>query len=133
MSQEAMSWVFRKSEAKGHARGVLMWIAYHADENGEGAFPSIRTLSRFTGSTPRQIRYCLRRLEAIWELHTEIAASPTKTNVYSLPGVRKEKAVPPGNWCPPATGAYMYKKRSGKDQSELWSELRVGTGPKASA
>ena len=128
MSAEAISWVYRCSRSKGRARGVLMWIAYHADENGEGAYPSVYTLSNFTGSVPRTVCRGLRQLERMHELHTEIAGSVTGTNVYSIPGVRKEKSIHPCQPDTPRKRAYTYKEE--RKQQELWSELHVGAGPR---
>jgi Helix-turn-helix domain len=116
MSQEAISWVFRHSISKGRTRAVLMWIAYHADENGEGAYPSIRTLCSFTGSYPRAIRQGVRKLEKIREIHIKLSASTTGTNIYSIPGVRKAKMLPPVELAPPRRTSIMYIN----NQKELW-------------
>ncbi len=43
---------------------VLVGLANHAGPDGTAAFPSVRTLMRYTGLAERTVRACLSRLEA---------------------------------------------------------------------
>jgi hypothetical protein len=41
---------------------VLVGLANHAGPDGSGAFPSVRTLMRYTGLSERTVRACLSRM-----------------------------------------------------------------------
>lgn len=71
MSVEAISWALNlapvPSDRNGPSSGckfVLVGLANHAGPDGTGAFPSVRTLMRYTGLSERTVRACLGRLEA---------------------------------------------------------------------
>lgn len=72
MSVEAISWalnlapvpVDRSGQPSSPCKFVLVGLANHAGPDGAGAFPSVRTLMRYTGLAERTVRGCLARLEA---------------------------------------------------------------------
>jgi len=72
MSVEAISWALnlapvpadRGGQASSACKFVLVGLANHAGPDGSGAFPSARTLMRYTGLSERTVRACLGRLEA---------------------------------------------------------------------
>ena len=72
MSVEAISWALNLAPAPA-ARGgqpssackfVLAGLANHAGPDGAGAFPSVRTLIRYTGLSERTLRTRMDRLES---------------------------------------------------------------------
>jgi len=68
-----MSWqmterVIKYSRAKGAARNVLHAIAYHAHDDGSGAYPSIATLAREANVSRRDVFRSLRRLRDLGEI-----------------------------------------------------------------
>jgi hypothetical protein len=141
VSVEAISWFYYHSKSKGNSRSVLFCIAFHCDEYGEGAYPSIDTISRFTGMSTRSIRRHVRTLEKLGELTIEMYASETHANLYSMPGVRQESFAQPGHRDHVDTVSYITKKERmpcpGRPLSaqefkrqQVWSELHVGEGPR---
>lgn len=54
MSAKLRAYVARYSALKRSAKGVLLAIAHYADDDGIGAFPSVATLIRDTGSAKAQ-------------------------------------------------------------------------------
>lgn len=64
MSTESTQWVIEVATVPGHLFAVLACLGWKADENGEGAYPSVPTLADWTGKTDRQVRSDLRALEA---------------------------------------------------------------------
>lgn len=72
MSVEAISWALnlaplpagRGGQPSSACKFVLVGLANHAGPDGSGAFPSARTLMRYTGLSERTVRACLGRLEA---------------------------------------------------------------------
>lgn len=72
MSVEAISWALnlapvpteRSGQPSSASKFVLVGLANHASPDGSGAFPSVRTLTRYTGLSERTVRSCLDRLEA---------------------------------------------------------------------
>lgn len=76
MSVEAMAIALHHSQAKGAARLVLLGIANH-DGDG-GAWPSLATLSKYTGGLDvRTVRRALRELEALGEIETRVNGGGT--------------------------------------------------------
>lgn len=63
MSIEAMSWVFKHSEATQGERLVLLALADNADDDTWEAYPSVVTLARKARLKRRQTQRCLRKLE----------------------------------------------------------------------
>lgn len=84
MSVQAISWVLENSESRLGARHVLISIANHAQSDGTGSWPSIATIGRESKLSEREVRYALRELEEMGELHTEIASGPRGCNMYTL-------------------------------------------------
>lgn len=64
MSVEATQWVIEQASVPGSLFAVLVCLGWKADDNGEGAYPSVPTLAAWTGKTDRQVRSDLRALEA---------------------------------------------------------------------
>jgi len=60
--------VIKYSRAKGAARNVLHAIAYHAHDDGSGAYPSIATLAREANVSRRDVFRSLRRLRDLGEI-----------------------------------------------------------------
>jgi hypothetical protein len=68
VSVQALGWVLDRAEARLGARLVLIALANHAHDDGSNAFISqerIATEARLTG---RQVRRCLKELEAAGEI-----------------------------------------------------------------
>lgn len=72
MSVEAISWAFnlapvprdRNGKRNPACKAVLIGLANHAGPDGKDAFPSVRTLVRYTDLSERTVRTALDRLEA---------------------------------------------------------------------
>ncbi|MHB1596706.1 MAG: helix-turn-helix domain-containing protein, partial [Streptosporangiaceae bacterium] len=54
----------RDGQPSSPCKFVLVGLANHAGPDGTAAFPSVRTLTRYTGLAERTVRSCLARLEA---------------------------------------------------------------------
>ena len=71
MSVEAISWALnlapvpadRNGQPSSACKFVLVGLANQAGPDGTSAFPSVRTLIRYTGLSERTVRSCLDRLE----------------------------------------------------------------------
>jgi hypothetical protein len=70
VSVEHLTVVLNHSQATGTAKVVLMGIANH-DGDG-GAWPSIRTLTRYAGVDERNVRRALRHLVELGELRITV-------------------------------------------------------------
>jgi hypothetical protein len=69
MSFEATSAVFAHSKATGNRLTVLLAIAWHYPKDaGEGCFPSVDRLARFTNISPRTVYRAIHDLELDGEL-----------------------------------------------------------------
>ena len=72
MSVEAIYWAFnlapvqcdRRAKRNPACKAVLVGLANHAAPDGKEAFPSVRTLARYTDLSERTVRTALGRLEA---------------------------------------------------------------------
>lgn len=64
MSVQALSWVLEHAEARLGARLVLIALANHAHDDGSNAFISQETIAREARLTARQVRRCIKELEA---------------------------------------------------------------------
>ena len=72
MSVEAISWALNLAPVPADCGGqpssackfVLVGLANHAGPDGSCAFPSMRTLTRYTALSERTVRACLGRLQA---------------------------------------------------------------------
>jgi hypothetical protein len=85
LSVQAISWVLDHSESTLGSRLVFISIANHAKKDGTGAWPSVRLIAEEAHLSEREVRYCLRSLEASGELKTTIGSGPHGCNLYSLP------------------------------------------------
>lgn len=66
MSIQAIKWAL--CDATGvpsHCALTLVGLANHADEGGQGSFPSIATLARYARKRHRQVQNDLRELEVL--------------------------------------------------------------------
>ncbi|MCK2239964.1 MULTISPECIES: helix-turn-helix domain-containing protein [unclassified Crossiella] len=72
MSVEAITWALNLAPLPADEPGqpsksamafVLVALANHADPDGQGAFPSLRRVMRYTHLSERTVRMCVRRLE----------------------------------------------------------------------
>jgi hypothetical protein len=68
MSVQALSWVLENAHARLGARLVLIALANHAHDDGSNAFISQQTIAREAHLTDRQVRRCLKELEASGEI-----------------------------------------------------------------
>lgn len=85
MSIQLMKEVWEFSKQKGSAKFLLITIANFANENFNGqAWPSIETLAKWTGLTPRTIKLLLHKLEESGELNVYRGAGPHRCNVYTV-------------------------------------------------
>lgn len=75
MSVEAFAIALHHSRAKGATKLVLIGIANH-DGDG-GAWPSIKTLSKYAAINPRNVKNALRELEQLGEIRRELNAGGT--------------------------------------------------------
>jgi DNA-binding transcriptional ArsR family regulator len=99
-----MAWVLNNSPASGTGKLILLGIANHADENGENAWPSVRTLARYASVSERSAQYALRKLEdaGMIVVHrqaggTQHTPSDRRPNLYSvvMAGVQHASPRPP--------------------------------------
>jgi hypothetical protein len=64
MSLRATLWVFDEAPTSKHSELlVLLCLADHANDDGTGCWPSVRTLARRSRSSERTVQYTLRSLE----------------------------------------------------------------------
>lgn len=82
MSIEAMAMVLHHSRMKGSAKLLLLGIANH--EGDGGAFPSVATLAKYTGTTPRYVNKLMVELQEAGELDIDPLAGPNFTNIYRV-------------------------------------------------
>ena len=84
MSVRVMGNVWSSSQAKGSALLVLLAIADHCHDDGDGAYPSINTLAKKTRLTRRNVQLLLRKLEVLGELEVNRSAGPRGVNVFRV-------------------------------------------------
>lgn len=85
MSLPIFTWVLDHSEERLGNRLVLLALAEHAHDDGTKAFPSIETLTRRTRLSERQVRNCLRALQAS-EAVEQTGKTKSGTNIYTVRG-----------------------------------------------
>jgi hypothetical protein len=97
VSVKCTSAVWATSTAKGGALLLLHAIAYHAHDDGTGAWPSIARLMEMTKFSERNVHYLLRQLEKDGELAIQQGAGPRGTNSYAVtvPGLLAAEQSPP--------------------------------------
>lgn len=83
MSVRALSWALRESpvETKSDLL-VLIVLADHAHDDGDGAYPSVATISKLARMSPRGVHKSLRSLEAAGLIHG--APRPGRPTTYRL-------------------------------------------------
>lgn len=84
MSVHVLSWVLKHSpvDTPGH-RLVLLVLADHANDDGTGAWPSVKTIANEAKQSERNVQYALRALEG--EGHIRKAGrSPYGTTIYDV-------------------------------------------------
>jgi hypothetical protein len=86
MSVHAMTWIYEHSQHKGGELLVLLTIGNHAGSDGWECWPSVALLARETRLTERQVRRCLRAIEASGEIHSTIQGGPHGANLYQIIG-----------------------------------------------
>lgn len=100
MSIEIMVNVLHNSKAPPRAKLILLGIANHQGENG--AYPSIKTLSKYGSCSERTVKRDIKVLEELGELLVENQAAPVdnqyKPNLYwvTLSGVTGSAGVTVG-------------------------------------
>jgi hypothetical protein len=86
MSASSVASVFHHSHHSGTPKLVLLGIAWHEDETGGGAWPSIPRLAMYAGVSERQTIRALALLEESGELdidrHNGRSYGGQKTNRY---------------------------------------------------
>ena len=89
-----MKWVIENSTAKGTDRAVLLMIAYHANEYGAEAWPSIDTLARETNVSRRAVCYAVAALVAAGHLEMAQGGGRGHSNSYRLPMINSANGAP---------------------------------------
>lgn len=97
MSVEHLAAVLHHSQAKGTARLVLLGIANHAGDGG--AWPSVATLAKYAGVTPRNVQKALRGLQELGEVrvYTQQGGLPFTSDQHRPNRYDVLVACPP--WC----------------------------------
>jgi hypothetical protein len=92
MSIQAMSWVLENSGHGGSELLVMIVIANHCHSDGTGAYPSIETIAEEARMSTRGVQYVIQRLldAPDKELVIEPDAGPFGSNLYSIPGVKRD-------------------------------------------
>lgn len=143
MSVKVLNWVFQHSEATDGARLVLLALADHAQDDGDGAYPSVATIAAKTRMSERGVQYALRRLEA--GRHIEAAGkSAFQTVVYritmggaSLAGVQDDarfvsQIAPKPSLEPSVVNTYPLREELKEEQQQLkGSGAKSDTDPEA--
>jgi Helix-turn-helix domain len=89
MSVQVMSWVLEHSETTLASRLVLLSIANHASHEGESCWPSIKTISRESRVSERQVVRCVKRAEVLGELKVNRFGGRGRSNTYGFPKYAK--------------------------------------------
>jgi hypothetical protein len=141
MSRRATMWVIRHSKARLGSRLVLLAMARQCDESGHVRWPGIRAICREAGISKSQLMRVLRNLVQIEEIRQRGAPSPGRSCDYTL--VAFQQFLLTGSRMEPTGSRMDYinsKKgnvtriapRKAEEKRNLWSELNVGRGPRAS-
>jgi hypothetical protein len=83
MSVHVISWVLHHSKARLGDRLVLLVLADKANDDGTGAWPSVRTIAREARMSVRAVQYSLRRLELAGAI-VSTGSSAHGTTVYAV-------------------------------------------------
>ena len=84
MSIKVMDWVWQHSTHKGSALLLLLAIADHAHDDGDGAYPSIATLAQKTRMSERQTTRLIQDLVESQELVVGYKEGPLGANIYQV-------------------------------------------------
>lgn len=84
MSIKVMSAVWEHSQSKGSALLLLLAIADHAHDDGDGAFPSVPHLAKKIRMEERTVQLLTKQLIKARELSVRNAEGPGRTNVYKV-------------------------------------------------
>lgn len=85
MSIKVQSYVWENSKADGSALLLLLAIADHAHDDGDGAYPSVATLAAKCRQTERNTQILLRKLESMGEIVVKFQEGPHGCNIYQIP------------------------------------------------
>src|SRR3954453_9672531 len=83
MSIHVITHVMKHSEARLGARLVLLVLADHANADGTGAWPSVKTIAAHARLSERAVRYQLRQLEQDGEVKA-VGKGPAGTINYTV-------------------------------------------------
>jgi hypothetical protein len=109
MSIPVLEWALDADLRRPTDKGVLIALAWHANAQGEHAYPSNESMQRKTSLSERTIRDALRRLEAEGWIEF-VGLSPKRTRQYRLM-VSKGARAAGGESCP-LEGARAAPERS---------------------
>lgn len=84
MSIKVMDYVWAHSRQKGSALLLLLAIADHAHDDGDGAYPSLETLAQKTRMSIRQTQRLIKSLAAAEELEIKFRQGPQLANLYRV-------------------------------------------------
>jgi hypothetical protein len=70
---------------------VILRLAWHADQHGRGAYPTLADLSEKTKLCERQVRRVLRRLEQRGLIAVQEASTRRRPTTYWFPGFAKKR------------------------------------------
>lgn len=90
-----MSWIFRNSDEKLGRRLVLLVLADHANKDGTGAWPSVKTIASEARLSERQTQTCLRLLAEAGAI-TETGTSHHGTRIWTVNMTRGGADFAPG-------------------------------------
>jgi DnaD/phage-associated family protein len=85
VSIKVQSYVWENSKAKGSALLLLLAIADHAHDDGDGAYPSVETLASKCRQSERNVQRLLRELSTLGEIVIRDQEGPHGCNVYVIP------------------------------------------------
>lgn len=79
-----MQAVWEHSQQTGGALVLMLAVADYAQDDGDGAYPSIETLAKKARMTPRNVNLLLLQLVEAGELIIRHGAGPRRVNIYRL-------------------------------------------------
>ena len=104
MSWEATNAVVQKSKQKGSGYTLMLLLANHANGNGYSWY-GVRRLAAEARQSQRNVRYLIRKSEALGELDVFVGAGVKGTNLYRVTLVPDNSGRPGKNCRPPAKSA----------------------------
>ncbi|HEV7492535.1 helix-turn-helix domain-containing protein [Baekduia sp.] len=128
MSLRAVEWVLKHAPRHGGAkRAVLVALAWHADNNGEDAFPSQETWASKAGMGERSLRRIVAALEADGEIERDghrPGGGTVRWRIVGLAGPANS-----GRTDDPANGGRTDPADVGRTTNEIRSGQRAPSGP----